>query len=141
MSSVWLARKQPANCPFGDPAMAATKASDMSANLEPVNIGLRSIKQIRSNVKDLFKLLADGNQSVYESNRPDEECGDFLNDLQGLVNNINQRVCDLETSVLLTTSNIVSECDCISERRSTPATTPPHRTSRASSMRSTRVWA
>lgn len=87
--------------------MTAIKAADLSTNLEPINVGLRSIKQIRSNVKDLFKLLADGNQSVYEPNKPDEENGEFVNDLQGLVNNINQRLRELETSALLTSSNIV----------------------------------
>lgn len=91
-------------------AMAAIKATDLSTNLEPINVGLRSIKLIRSNVKDLFKLLADGNQSVYEPSKPDEEShsGDFVNDLQGLVNNINQRLRELETSALLTSSNIAS---------------------------------
>ena len=91
--------------------MTAIKSADLSTNLEPINVGLRSIKLIRSNVKDLFKLLADGNQnnqSVYEPNKADEENGDFVNDLQGLVNNINQRLRELETSALLTSSNIVS---------------------------------
>lgn len=89
--------------------MAAIKTGDLSANLEPINVGLRSIKLIRSNVKDLFKLLADGNQSVYEPAKPDDEnAGEFVNDLQGLVNNINQRLRELETSALITSSHIAS---------------------------------
>ena len=72
-------------------------------NLEPTSVSLRSIKLIRSNVKDLFKLLADGNQDESK-----EDGNEFVNELQSLMNNINQRVRELETSALLTSSNLIS---------------------------------
>lgn len=89
--------------------MTAIKPAD-AINLEPVTSSLRSIKLIRSNVKDLFKLLADGNQSVYDqTNQEDSTNSEFINDIQNLMNDINNRVRDLETSsALLTSSNIIS---------------------------------
>lgn len=88
--------------------MTTMKTSD-STNLDPVNVSLRSIKLIRSNVKDLFKLLTNGiQQTVYDPTKDDENSNNFLNGLNSIMNNINQRVRELETSALLTSSNIVS---------------------------------
>lgn len=88
--------------------MISMKPTDQTS-LEPLSVCLRSVKLLRSNVKDVFKLLTNGNPNAYDSNLIDDDnqCN-FVNDLQNLMNNVNQRVRELETSTTQAFSTIVS---------------------------------
>ena len=71
-------------------------------NLEVISSGLRSVKLLRCSVKDMFKMLAEGGlpQNGLVGQKEDKEkC--LLVELQSMMNNINQRVRDLENACTL----------------------------------------
>jgi hypothetical protein len=79
-------------------------------NTEAVSASLRSIKLLRCNVKDLFRVLAESSQLPPNSgSSPNGATADFKEDqeknflceLQGMMTHINQRIRELETSCTL----------------------------------------
>lgn len=57
-------------------------------NLEPLHLGLRSVKALRSTVLELFKLLGDGATVAFG----EKEREKFVNEVQGMLINVRSRM-------------------------------------------------
>ncbi|XP_074599946.1 mediator complex subunit 27 [Brevipalpus obovatus] len=77
--------------------------SDMDENLKAIGAAMKAVKLLRSTMNDLFKCLVDG--PGYKSTSDSNESADkqFLSDVQQLINSVNTRIRELETS-----SNLMS---------------------------------
>ena len=70
-------------------------------NLEAVSASLKAVKVLRTSVRDLFKLLSEGEISHQNQNKNESKEQLFLDEVKSLIENISSKTRELESSCTL----------------------------------------